>query len=175
MIERAAQNSKRLGVNVSLHPCAASKIPKSFNASFGFALSLGNAFANINTRSLAASLKKMHGILQPGGHILIQILNYDKILKGKERIVGVTEKENTTFIRFYDFEKSRTFFNLLKLTRGENKEHALLTTEIFPYRKNEIASLIKNAGFKKLEFYGGLNKKEFNRELSQDLVIAARK
>jgi len=175
MVAHAAQNSKRLGADVSFLPYAASKIPKSFDSSFNFALSLGNALANINKQELAASLKKMYGLLKPGGHILIQILNYDRLLKSKERIVGVTEKEKSTFIRFYDFGKDKTFFNILKLTRGDKKEHSLLTTEIFPYKKVELTRLIKNAGFKKLEFYSGLNKKEFNRELSQDLVIAARK
>jgi ubiquinone/menaquinone biosynthesis C-methylase UbiE len=175
MIVRAIENSNRLGADVSFYAYAASKIPASFNTSFNFALSLGNAFANINPRALTASLKKMYALLKPGGHILIQILNYDRILKKGERIVGITEKENCTFVRFYDFGKEKTFFNILKIARGEKTEHSLLTTEIFPYKKREMAELIKLAGFKKPEFFGGLNKNVFNRELSQDLVIAARK
>ena len=175
MISKAGVNASRSSVNADFYSFAADKIPKRFHGKFSFALSLGNSLANINKTNLIRSFKKIYSLLQPGGYLLIQILNYNRVLSLKERIVGITEKDSCTYIRFYDFEKEHTFFNILKIERAGKTHNSLITTEIYPYRSAEIISLIKNAGFKEIKKYGGLDKSELHQLESQDLVIRALK
>jgi glycine/sarcosine N-methyltransferase len=173
MVNTASANAHRLGVNAEFYSHPIHLIPKQFNNKFSFAVSLGNSLANINRKNLALSFARIYKLLNPGGQLLVQILNYDRILSSKERIVGITEKENTTFIRFYDFEKERTFFNILKIEKGTKINHSLITSEIFPYRMNEFIKIIKGAGFKRVKKYGGLDKSLFDAKRSNDLVITA--
>lgn len=175
MVKTASANASRLGINAEFLAYPVKKIPNSFKEKFSFAVSLGNALANINEKELALSLKKIYSLLKPGGHALVQILNYNRILKEKNRIVGVTEKGAATYIRFYDFYGENTFFNILKIERGEKTTRSLITTEIFPYKKKKLTGMIKDAGFSKVKIFGGLNKGEYKEGLSQDLVITALK
>lgn len=173
MVTGAGKNARRLKLKINFVTSPIDKIDKSFNGKFSFALSLGNSLANLDPGQLLSSLKRMHSLLAPGGHILIQILNYDRILKSKERIVGITENEEYIFVRFYDFGERQTFFNVLKIRRGEASSNSLITTEIFPYRSSELTRLLKQAGFTKTKKYGGLNQSPYNPSSSTDLVIAA--
>jgi ubiquinone/menaquinone biosynthesis C-methylase UbiE len=175
MINAAAGNAARYKADAEFHAFPMNHIPKQFNNKFSLAVSLGNSIANIEKKKLIPSLARMHSVLKPGGHILIQILNYERILAAKERIVGITQKENSTFIRFYDFEKERTFFNILKIEKTEKIQHALITTEIFPYKSAALIKLVKDAGFKKVQKYGGLNRSDYIAGQSPDLVLSAYK
>lgn len=173
MIKAAIGNAARYKADAKFLPFPMNRVPKLYNNKFSFAVSLGNSMANIEKKKLIPSLARMHSILKPEGHILIQILNYDRILASKERIVGITQKENSTFIRFYDFEKEKTFFNILKIEKADKVEHTLITTEIFPYKSAALIKLVKDTGFKKIQKYGGLNRSDYIAGQSPDLVIRA--
>lgn len=173
MLKAAISNTTRYKAGAEFLPFPMNRVPKLYNNKFSFAVSLGNSIANIEKKKLIPSLARMYSLLKPGGHILIQILNYDRILAAKERIVGITQKENCTFIRFYDFEKEKTFFNILKIENAEKTKHTLITTEIFPYKSNALIKLFKDAGFKKIQKYGGLNKSDYIAGKSPDLVVSA--
>lgn len=173
MIARAKINSARYGVEIDFLPFSAMRIPARFNNIFSAAVSLGNSLANVKRKDFLPSIKKIFALLKPGGMFLMQILNYSRILKNKERIVGITEREGNTFIRFYDFHKDKTYFNILRISGGERKNHSLITSEIFPYKTGEIISSFKQAGFGKIEKYGGLNKSNYLAGNSPDLVICA--
>lgn len=173
MVAEAKKNARRNNVKISFAVSPISKIDGAYNKKYSFALSLGNSLANINPKGLSQSIRKIYSLLEPEGHILIQILNYNKILSLKKRMVGITEEGNNMFIRFYDFGKDKTYFNILKVEKGSTASHSLITTEIFPYRSGEITKMLKSAGFKRIKKYGGLNKSPYISSESADLVITA--
>jgi 2-polyprenyl-3-methyl-5-hydroxy-6-metoxy-1,4-benzoquinol methylase len=112
MIRVAEDNAEREGVKIDFQNCAADEIQKRFNNSFDLVISLGNTFANIERDKFDQSIRKCSNILKPEGSILIQILNYKKILYEKERIVNITEKNGNYYVRFYDFINGEIHFNL---------------------------------------------------------------
>ena len=173
MIAEAKKNARRNKAKINFSVSPIKKIDSSFNKKFSFALSLGNSLANINPKEISQSIKKIYSLLEPDGHILIQILNYDKILLYKKRMVGITEDEINMFIRFYDFGKDKTYFNILKIEKGNSAAHSLITTEIFTYRSGEMIKMLKSAGFKRIKKYGGLDKSPYITSESADLVITA--
>ncbi|HQF42440.1 MAG TPA: class I SAM-dependent methyltransferase [Ignavibacteriaceae bacterium] len=175
MINKARENSKLTNTKIEFFNYSASDIPKTFYNKFDLTVSLGNTIANINSKQLEKSFIKFYRILKSGGKLLIQLLNYEKILKEKERIVNITKKDNEYFIRFYDFGNNELTFNILRFNSDKTSEKELISTKIFPYKIKEIKLFLKKTGFEKTELYGGLDKSSFNPCSSNDLVLFTKK
>ena len=175
MINTARTNSEKHNCKIDFQNFGANEIPKTFYNRFDLVVSLGNTLANIPFTKIEKSVAKLFKLLKKDGRVLIQILNYEKILKEKERIVNITKKDDEYFVRFYDFGKKDLTFNILKFISDQTKKKELISTKIFPYTSKEFKKVFKEAGFKKIELLGGLDKKAFDPKSSNDLVLFAHK
>lgn len=175
MLKYAKENFKKQNVKVEIYNRKVVEIDKSFFNSFDYILSLGNTFANISHDEIEDSVNQIFRLLKSNGKAVIQILNYTKVLKEKERIVNITESNEKQFIRFYDFCDDKIFFNILSFKKNNSTERKLITTEIFPYTKSFLESLFLESGFNKVEYYGDMKLNGFNESVSNNLIIIAEK
>jgi len=173
MLKNAEANSKRMNVKVEFQNYAADIIPKEFDEKFDLVVSLGNTFANIPKGKFLNSLQRCYKILRTKGQLLIQVLNYEKILVDKQRIVNITEKADKCFIRFYDFLDGDIIFNILTFSKVKPSDNKLISTKIYPHSVKNFESGLKRAGFKSIQFYSNLELSAFDKERSKDLVIRA--
>jgi ubiquinone/menaquinone biosynthesis C-methylase UbiE len=173
MIEKANANANRNNVNVNFNISSILKIPHSFYSNFSFITSLGNTLTVFNSKNLHSAANVLYKMLEPGGEILIQIINFKKVLSDKERIINITESSEWVFVRFYDFLNKSINFNILRFRKDNLREREIITTKLYPHFHEEMSSLFKTAGFKKITFYGSLNKKRFDPQMSSDLIINA--
>ena len=171
MINAARTNSEKHNCKIMIYNYAANNIPKSFYNKFDLVVSLGNTLANIPFGMIEKSIVKLFRLLKKDGRVLIQILNYEKILKDKERIVNITQKDHDYFLRFYDFGMKELTFNILRFNSDHTSEKELISTKIFPYTAKELKKIFKEAGFKKIELFGGLDKKPFDAKTSNVLIL----
>jgi len=171
MLKVAESNSKKMNVSVNFQKSTAEQITAEFNDKFDLVVSLGNTFANIPEDKFPDSIKRCYDILKPGGQVLIQILNYKKILADKQRILNITEGKNNFFIRFYDFNDAQVVFNLLLFSKHNISDYKLSSTEIYPYRKDDFESVFQSFGVNDIQFYGDLKLNEFQPNFSKDLFI----
>lgn len=175
MVRQARLNAKKFGADTEFFEYGVSAIPGKFYGKFGFAVSLGNALANMDKSELGKGLGRINKILEPGGFFLLQILNYEKILREKERIVNITLHGEENYIRFYDFYDDKVKFNILRFSRDNTKDRELVTTEIFPYTPDELQDILSNSGFEIEDVYGSLAQEKFDVKRSPNLVIGARR
>ncbi|MCW9065319.1 MAG: class I SAM-dependent methyltransferase [Ignavibacteriaceae bacterium] len=171
MLKEVQKNTDKFNVKVDFHNFAADSIPDSFNEKFDLVVSLGNTFANIPRENFDSSLNKCFDILKPDGQLIIQVLNYEKILIEKKRIVNITEGVNKYFIRFYDFADNEIIFNILVFNKEQPAEQKLISTKLFPHTQNEFNNALKKLEFNKVEYFTDLEFTIFNKELSKDLII----
>ena len=175
MINTARTNSEKHNCKIDFHTFGANEIPKTFYNKFDLVVSLGNTLANIPFTKIEKSVVKLFKLLKKDGRVLIQILNYERILKEKERIVNITKKDSEYFIRFYDFGTKDLMFNILKFNSDQTTKKELISTKIFPYTSKELKRVFKEAGFNKIELFGSLDKRSFEAKTSNDLVLFAKK
>jgi glycine/sarcosine N-methyltransferase len=175
MLKVAESNSKRMNEQPVFHNSTADKIPIDFDNNFDLVLSLGNTFANISIDKLQKSIQRCFDILKPNGQLIIQILNYEKILADKKRIVNITEGKNKFFIRFYDFKDEQIIFNILTFSKSNISEYKLSSTEIYPHNAEIFESGLSASGFKDIKFFGDLQLSEFVIQQSKDLIITSKK
>lgn len=173
MLQRAKKNAERIKADVDFVTGSVTDISNDYYGKFDIILSLGNSLANLNPQQLESTLQKVRNLLAPDGRILIQILNYALLLESRERIINITENEKYHYVRFYDFEKEKLGFNILKYTKENLKDYSLISTAIYPHTYFTFDRLLRSNGFKNIKYFGGLNKITFNEKASKDLVITA--
>ena len=178
MIEKARENAHRLGLKdfkfiTSSFENAGDEIDETFNAIF----CLGNSLVHVMPgTALEKTISSFDKLLNPGGVLIIQLLNYEKILKGKERIIDIHREGNNELIRFYDFIEDCLNFNILHIDwNSEPARHQLQTTQHYPYKYQELEVSLNDHNIVMDKIYGNIKMDNFNPNISPNLVVAARK
>lgn len=175
MIQKAKLNTKERNLKIRFSNSPVQNLGIDQHLKYDLAVSLGNAVANIKPEILNKIFNKVHKLLKPGGSLLIQILNYETVRKTNKRIVNITQGSNNIFVRFYDFEKNKLQFNVLRINNNALQYYDLITTELYEYGRTELKHLLNKNGFQKIQFYSDLNKSRFNSKTSKDLILLAEK
>jgi 2-polyprenyl-3-methyl-5-hydroxy-6-metoxy-1,4-benzoquinol methylase len=118
MIRHLKANAKKKKLSLNARVGQFSDIRKIFTREYDAVFCLGNSLPHLRTkRELYWSIKNFIHVLKPGGVLILQLLNYDRILKNRERILSVKESDKQIVVRFYDYGKSNILFNVLSLER----------------------------------------------------------
>ncbi|MFC1724869.1 class I SAM-dependent methyltransferase [candidate division KSB1 bacterium] len=138
---------------------------------------IGNTLPNLlSEERLISAISKSFDILENKGVFVIQVVNYSKILKKKERILKINRKNNVLFIRFYDFLETYLRFNILRIIEeGETIQNSLISTYLYPWEKDKIVELLEKAGFSKITAARDYHLNPFETLTSDNLVIIAQK
>ena len=173
MITAAKSNADNYGVNIHFITSPMEKIDALGLKKADAVFCVGNSIPHIlDPTVLLHIFSSFYNLLRPNGAVVLQLLNYDRILENQERIVNVQKKENLEFIRFYDFLDNKIRFNLLTIDWAQQPaENQLTSTMLYPYRKKELLTLLNSAGFKNINCYSDLKLAPFKNE--KDLVIIA--
>jgi SAM-dependent methyltransferase len=173
MIEKAKEHTagkmEMTFINTSLEDYSASE-----NLDYDAAFCMGNSLSHIRgTKELEVFILSLKKALKGTGIFVLQILNYEKILKEKERIVNIREIDDTIFIRFYDFkEKYKLDFNILTIS-GEknNRRHNIITTTLNAYTKDILIGTFSLHGFEAIEILGDMKHNAYDADTSPNLII----
>jgi ubiquinone/menaquinone biosynthesis C-methylase UbiE len=173
MLNKARINAKNSGLDLDSYQFGTAQIPNEFNGKYNVVISFGNSFANIPTDEFESSVCKCFSLLKEKGELYIQILNYEKILLEKKRIVSITTGEEKYFVRFYDFNENHIVFNILQFDKAKPADHQLISTKIYSYSTDDFTMALKKAGFKTINYFGSFNFTPFDPQTSNDLIITA--
>ncbi len=176
MISRLKQHATEMNLNIETVLSDFQHLSDFVHQKVGAVFCLGNTLPHLlSDDELLQTLKNFKSLLNDNGVLILQFLNYERIMKKKERIQNVKERNGKTFIRFYDYLGERIAFNILTLERGGNElVHHLQTTELKPLLEIEVRQSLMQTGFDKIESYGNLLFEPFDEETSTDLVIIAK-
>lgn len=182
MIDKARQNARSSGVDVAFAVVGFGGLAQSLDQTFDAILCLGNSIPHItDAQVLQATMADFAAILNPGGILVIQNRNLDRVLLRKERFMppqtyGEKDQE-WLFFRFYDFGSVTWRFNMVTLYRsGDQPWHTTVgQTELRPWREPELTETVRQAGFEPLHLYGSYEREPFDPQESGDLVLVARR
>lgn len=175
MIQLAKSNALRYQTSADFIRADFATFLRDVNTKFDSIFCLGNALAHLlNRNELDTAIDNFYQVLELDGYIIIQLLNYSKILKEKQRIVGITECENKIFIRFYDFHDTLVQFNILTVIRERGGfSHQWVSTPQYPWCIDDLRPSLRSHGFKKIQIFSDLARNEFDEDSSQNLVVFA--
>ena len=153
---------------------------------FGGACCLGNTLPHValedGLRRFAAGLRRR---LLPDAPLLVQILNYERILARRERHLPLNFRPQDdggelVFLRLMEtHDDGRVIFcpTTLRFRPDEETPVALVSSrrvELRGWRRGELVDVFGAAGFEKWDAYGGFERQEYDAEASPDLLLVVR-
>ncbi len=151
---------------------------------------MGNSIPHLlEDAALTAALQGFYRLLNPGGVLVLQLLNYARVLARQERIVSIDRSAvscevasrgtiQREYVRFYDFLPGLVRFNILQITwTGDNAEPLtkLHSTTLRPYSAGELTAALGRSGFRDVQPFSGLNFAPFIEADSDTVMLVARK
>lgn len=180
MVERARENAAKQGLDVTFAVAGLGQ-SSSLGQTFDAAICLGNSLPHLlSAEAVNATLADFAHVLEPGGLLVIQNRNFDKVWAEKERFMPPQSfnggEGEWLFLRFYDFHPETVTFNMLRLRRTEaGWEQDVDSTELRPIFRDDLARGLAAAGFDRVAFHGGYDGSLFDPAQSGDLVAVARR
>ncbi len=185
MVSLADANAKAAGARVTFRTAGFGSINDSFKqpGEFDAVLCLGNSLPHVSSvADLDKALQDFKQLLRPGGLIILQMRNFDKVMGEKNRWMEPQTVQDGSvdwlFLRFYDFEADgKIQFNILSLHRKANAPwHTQLTsTHLLPIFSEQLKTELGLLGFKDIKLYGNLAADPFAATTSGDMVVVATK
>ena len=186
MVSRARENAAAAGVDAAfvvagLGELASITRPAGSDDLFDAVLCLGNSLPHLlSAEAVAAALDDFADVLRPGGLLVVQNRNFDRVWARIDPFIGPQahseEQGEWLYVLFYDFHPSTLTFNMVRLVnRGEGWVQDVESTELRPVFAGELAAGLRAAGFGQILQYGGYDRSPFHPDDSGDLLVVARK
>lgn len=175
MVNKLIRNAKKLGVKVNTLVCDLLNVDKNLNKKFDAIFCLGNTIPHILKLSeLFRVYKNFFNLLKPNGVLIIQQLNYDRILKYKEKLQNIKTMKDKVYVRFYEYEEALINFYILMVNLKEPQNSLLEKVLLRPHLTIEHKKYLLKAGYRKIYFSSDLGMdQKYNKYKSKDLVITA--
>lgn len=141
-------------------------------------LCLGNSLVHVTQEEAARFLRDAAGAITGGGEILLQILNYERLLLGKVTALPLMQAEEGAieFRRGYVWEGNRKvrFQTVLRISDESQPRIVRNDIPLYPIYPDELWEMLERAGFSGIRFFGDFAESDFSPE-SDALVCRAGK
>lgn len=177
MIESAKAKADLEEVTLGLIHCPMEHIQDHIEGEFDAAYCIGNSIVHLESKEkIGAFLGSLCNVLRDTGVAIIQMINYDRILKhGHTKLPDIAhEGVGLKFFRNYEVaeDQKHVAFNTAFHLKDKVEEHSTL---LVPLLKDELVTLAERAGFKVQACYGDFGKSEFNEDESYHCIVVLQK
>ena len=184
MIENARRNALAAGVRVDFRVAGFGECARAWPDPFDAVTCIGNSLPHLlDERSLASCLEDFAAALRPGGTLVIQNRNYDRVLRERQRFMPLSAREEngeeTLFLRITDFpdgaDEERIDFTIVTLKKKAGAwSQTVRTTPLRALRRSTLEAALAKAGFTDVRSYGGYSLGPSDAAEAGDLLIVAR-
>jgi len=177
MLEQARKNAASVRPPISWIEAPMQKLASRLKESFDAILCMGNSLPHLlEEKELADCLNGFAALKNPRGTVVLHLLNYHRLCRRKERIVGLHRQGQLEYLRFYDFLSDGLLrFNVLKMDwSASTPTTELESTTLRPWTATDLQTALPSAGLKDITLYGGIDFSPWIPEESDTLLILAR-
>lgn len=134
---------------------------------------IGNAIVHLkDASSIKLMLKKIYDALQPDGVLIMQIINYARILNQSIDSLPTIKNADVVFERKYVSKPPHIYFNTVLTIHGETTHN---TVTLYPIRPKKVMALLHAVGFEDIATYGGFDGTSFDEQSSIPFIVVAKK
>ncbi|OPZ92699.1 MAG: Glycine/sarcosine N-methyltransferase [Firmicutes bacterium ADurb.Bin419] len=160
MIRKVKEKADDEKVDIETFVCSMTELEEKLEGKYKVLFCIGNSIVHLgNLEEIENALGQMYELTEPGGVLIVQIMNYDRIIRlGLKELPPIINREvGVEFIREYDYkpEKNSIDFNTTLVVKDGNITRTLKNTvELFPIMSADLIKLFEKAGFNRYETYG---------------------
>ena len=176
MVDKIEQKRTDHQVNLSALKLDMKNIDYFNDHSFEAAICIGNSIVHLESYAeISKTLKKIWDVLAEEGILIIQTVNYDRILQHNITDLPLIELPNKgiTFKRTYDHFVNKIKFNgTLTVNQSEGIQTFTNSVELYPLTSKDLNESLKSAGFRKVELFGDFKGSEYTPDSPALIGIA---
>jgi SAM-dependent methyltransferase len=179
-IDRAMVESVRNKINNSIRTinCVQAgmlDLKEKLTNKYDLAFCIGNSIVHLkNKEEILLFLISVKDMLKRDGSLIIQVINYDRILLKDIRELPVITNDETglKFERYYEFDRENGMILFRTVLSVDNRK---IENEIplFPLTSDDAMELFNMAGYKKVKQFGNFNGDQFDKYNSYMMVLWA--
>ena len=175
MLTAARKNSQEYHLPITTVQASFGEIATRTDTAADALFCMGNSLAHVlSEEDVLDGLSNFREVLRPKGLLVLQLVNFDRILKAKERIQNVRETGGKSFQRSYRYQKTSITF-VISISSGRRKTLKKISVRLNPIRSKALRALIQRAGFAPVAEYGSIQREPFSAGKSRDLIILAKR
>lgn len=135
--------------------------------------SIGNTIVHLKSiEAIYETFKRCYRALKPKATIILQMINYERILEKDIHTLPPIQKPGVSLLRRYNFKLPLIDFNTTLMLDDEIIEH---TTQLFPLTAQALVIILKSIGFKAIQSFDGFSNQPYDKDTSYQLVMVAKK
>lgn len=161
MLEIAEQKVGKDHPNLQFYPYGMLDLEQHFEEdSFDVIICLGNTLVHLaSEEEILDFLTQSKRLLKASGKLLIQIINYDRIIDQNVNALSTIENDRIKFVRDYHYHSQNNLLDFETcLTIKRNNQEIKNCIQLLPIRKASIENLMIKAGFNEISFFGNFKK-----------------
>jgi SAM-dependent methyltransferase len=146
-----------------------------FGTDFQGLFCIGNSLVHLTEQAdLEEAVHGFYQSLANRGVAIVQVVNYDRIIKYGVDSLPTIVKEEASLIRNYVHLESGLidFQTILTVHEKGNPREYHNSVQLKPLLKNDLAKLFQRAGFTELRFYGGFDRTEHSFDSPATVLVA---
>ncbi len=175
LIDEAQLRAKRRGVQVQFHNDSMLNLKEYCSSnSTELICCIGNTLPHLHhDDEIISFLSSCKLALTGGSPLILQIVNYDKVLENGVKELPNIETKNYSFRRTYSKVRSDGLIDFsMVLKTHESGKKSKATIQLNPITKNKLDFYLKTAGFKGINYYGTYARDNWTPE-SDALIVEA--
>ncbi len=134
----------------------------------------GNTLVHINNQDVFKTLKQWSELLTNQGKLMIQIINYDRIMSQLITSLPTIDHPLVSMQRLYHHHDQTIQFET-SLTDKQNNQTFTQQVTLYPLLKQQLEQALVEAGFDELEFFGGFDQQPWTPNSYATIVIAKKR
>ena len=172
MIEKAKEKCPQ-AIDVEFSIDDLLKFDKSFpEESFHFAYCLGNTLAHLPSENeVKGFINSATKVLKPEGYLLIQVVNYDRVLKNKISQLPTIESDNYIFERNYISESHGIIQFSTVLKDKKSEQFYKQSIPLIPVLKDSLSKILQEQ-FCEIQFWGSFKQEKWTEDSFHTVVLA---
>ena len=176
MLEQADQNLKRFGRNVPLLKADYRELPQNFKRRFDVVACLGSIGYMPDDAEFLRAFRSMRSVLRKEGILILTTISTDKQWREKPKFKLVFNSPELSRIFAMDYSERTVAYHILDIFHSQKaNELKIWSAELTTLLRDEQERLLKQAGFREVDFYSGFDFSPYEKESSEHLITVAYK
>jgi glycine/sarcosine N-methyltransferase len=176
MLEQAHQNLARFGRDVPLLKADYRHLPQHFSRKFDAVVCLGSIGYMPDEEEFLKAFRSMHAVLRKVGILILTSIITDKQWNEKPRFELVDNTDELSRVFAMDYSERSAVYHVLDIFHcQETDDLKVWSTKLTALLRDEQEHLLREAGFRKVEFYGDFDFSPYEKENSKRLITVAHK